>query len=141
MGRDEYTRLVARREQAWQAQDSTSLASGYAEDAVVWSPIFARIAGRAAIKDSFDALFRSFPDWALTSEDPLMDGSRLALPFTATATHRGDFMGLPGSGKRFEIQGVQLFEFRGDLIARERRVYDFTSLLLQVGVLRGRPFR
>jgi C-1 hydroxylase len=141
MTRGELQEWMGRRQQAWRARDSSLLASNYAEDAVVVSPIFATIVGRPAIKESFDILFLSFPDWDLVYEDPLLDGNRIALPFSATATHQGDFMGLAGSGKRFQIAGVQIFEMRDGLLVRERRVYDFTSLLIQVGVLRSRPFR
>jgi hypothetical protein len=50
-------------------------------------------------------------------------------------------MGLPGSGKAFHIHGVQIFSIVNGLIAHERRIYDFTGLLIQLGVLRGRPGR
>lgn len=33
----------------------------------------------------------------------------------------------------------QLFEMKDGLIAQERRYYDFTGLLMQLGVLRGKP--
>ena len=64
----------------------------------------------------------------------------MAEPFTVSATHVGEFMGLAGCGRRFEIQGVQLFEMREGLIARERRYYDFTGMLIQLGVLRSKPW-
>jgi hypothetical protein len=48
-------------------------------------------------------------------------------------------MGLAGTRKKLEIQGVRLFEMRENLIARERRYYDFTGMLIQLGVLRGKP--
>jgi predicted ester cyclase len=66
-------------------------------------------------------------------------GDRVALPFTARATHQGDFMGIPGSGRRFVLEGVMLWRLEGDHIADERRVYDFTGLLMKLGVLRGKP--
>jgi hypothetical protein len=34
---------------------------------------------------------------------------------------------------------VLIFEWRDGKIAVERRLYDFTSLLLQVGVLKAKP--
>jgi hypothetical protein len=50
-------------------------------------------------------------------------------------------MGLPGSGRAFDIEGVRVFEMKDGLIAHERRYYDFTGLLIQLGVLRGKPAR
>ena len=65
------------------------------------SPMFTRVVGRDAIERSYRALFDAFPDWSLTQGEPLVDGDRVAVPFEATATHLGEFMGLPGSGRRF----------------------------------------
>jgi predicted ester cyclase len=54
-------------------------------------------------------------------------------------THSGPFFGLAATGKRYQIHGVFLDTLKGGLIARERRMYDFTALLLQIGVLRAKP--
>jgi predicted ester cyclase len=56
-----------------------------------------------------------------------------------TATHTSELFGVAPTNRRCEIQGVLLFEFADGRISRERRVYDFTSLLIQVGVLKARP--
>jgi predicted ester cyclase len=62
--------------------------------------------------------------------------------FSITATHKGDLMGLAGTGRRYAFEGVSLFELGADVLIREeRRVYDFTRLLTQLGVLRVRPAR
>ena len=45
---------------------------------------------------------------------------------------------MPGTGRRIEVRGVWLFRFEGELIASETRLYDFTSLLVQLGVLKAR---
>jgi hypothetical protein len=36
---------------------------------------------------------------------------------------------------------VRIFEMKDDRIAYERRYYDFTGLLIQLGILRGKPAR
>jgi steroid delta-isomerase-like uncharacterized protein len=82
-----------------------------------------------------------FPDWDYRAEPLLVDGDRVAQPFNVTATHLGEFMGIPGSGKRVTIQGVRLFTMNDGRIEHERRHYDFTGLLIQLGVIRGKPGR
>jgi hypothetical protein len=32
-----------------------------------------------------------------------------------------------------------MFQMKDGLIAHERRIYDFTGLLIQLGILRGKP--
>ena len=51
----------------------------------------------------------------------------------------GGFMGLAPTGRRVSIPVVFLYEFEAGLITRDRRVYDFTSVLLQVGALKAKP--
>jgi SnoaL-like polyketide cyclase len=58
-----------------------------------------------------------------------------------TSDADAEFMGLPGSGRAFDIEGVRVFEMKDGLIDFERRYYDFTGLLIQLGVLRGKPAR
>ncbi len=96
--------------------------------------------GGRRICGSYSALFVVFPDWRLDFGPPIIDGNRIALPFSVTATHKGDFMGLPGTGRRCEFEGVSLIELDDDLLIREeRRVYDFTGLLTRLGVLKVKP--
>jgi steroid delta-isomerase-like uncharacterized protein len=131
--------LMSERIEAWRRRDSAALASGYADDAVVTSPMFPRAEGRAEIERSFESLFRVFPDWEIELEDPCISGQRVMQPCRVRATQRGEFMGLAGTGRRMEFQCVLILDFKDGLIQRERRVYDFTGVLIQLGVLRGKP--
>jgi steroid delta-isomerase-like uncharacterized protein len=139
MTRDAMLAFCDRRIEAWKRRDPEALASHHAEHGTVVSPIFSKITGRDAIQKSYESLFQSFPDWTMDNEPPLIDGDRVAVPFTAKATHAGRFMGLDGTGRRCEIHGVLLMELADSLITHERRVYDFTGLLIQLGVLRSKP--
>ena len=60
---------------------------------------------------------------------------------TVNATHVNEFFGLPGTNRHIEFrQRVAAGDGRATgLIANERRIYDFTGLLVQIGVLRARP--
>jgi steroid delta-isomerase-like uncharacterized protein len=135
---DIQSRLEERKD-AWKRRDPVALAAGYAEDAVVSSPMFPRAEGRRAIERSFVSLFRVFPDWEISFEEACVTGSRAMQPCLVRATHMGDFMGIPGTGRRIEFQCVLIFDFQDGFIQRERRIYDFTGMLIQAGVLRGKP--
>lgn len=130
--------FFSRQQEHWRTRDAGKLAEGHAEDGVLVSPIFRTVRGRPAIRASYESLFTIFPDWEYRAEGLLVDGDRVAEPFSVAATHVGEFMGLAGCGRRFEIQGVRLFEMRNGLIGHERRYYDFTGLLIQLGVLRSK---
>ena len=139
MTRDEITAFFSHRQALWMAHDSQALADGHAMDSIVESPMFGRLCGRDAIRESYANLFATFPDWDLHIDDVLVDGQRAVQIFSVNATHTGEFMGLPGTNRRFTIQGVRVFEMSDGFIRHEKRMYDFTAMLVQVGVLRARP--
>ena len=141
MTRDEIAAFFIVRQAQWDARDHRGLTEGHAQDSIVESPMFGRLQGREAIGESYANLFTTFPDWLLTIDDLLIDGQRVVQVFSATATHVGEFMGLPGTNRRFTIQGVRVFQMADGLIRHEKRMYDFTAMLVQVGVLKAKPAR
>jgi len=138
MTRDEIERFFERRKAKWLARDAKALGADYADDAVVVSPLQGLLRGRTKIQEGFVSLFRSFPDWAYEPEELLIDGDKAAEYFVVTGTHSGELFGIPPSGRQFEIRGVLLFHLSDLRIVREQRIYDFTGLLVQLGVLRPR---
>ena len=131
--------LFDQRTDAWARRDPAALAASYTDDAVVSSPIFQRVVGREAIEKTFVSLFRIFPDWEMSGEEPCVSGNRGMQACRIAATQKGEFMGIPGSGKRVEFECVLIYDFRDGEISRERRIYDFTGMLIQLGVLRSKP--
>lgn len=130
--------FFAEQQDEWNRRDSEALARRHTANGTLISPIFRMVQGREEIRGSYQSLFTTFPDWRYTGQQLLVDGDRVAEEFIVHATHSGTFMGLPPSGRKFDIRGVRLFEMSGGLIAQERRYYDFTGLLMQLGVLRGK---
>jgi steroid delta-isomerase-like uncharacterized protein len=141
MTRDDALKFFSLQQDDWNARDPVALAHGYSEDGTIISPIFRTVQGMPAILESYRATFETFPDWEYRGQELLVDGDNIAQPFIVHATHTEEFMGLPGSGRKFDIQGVRLFKMKDGLIAYERRYYDFTGLLIQLGILRGKPAR
>jgi steroid delta-isomerase-like uncharacterized protein len=139
MTRDEVAAFMARRQQRYDARDAAGLAADYAEDAVIHSPMAGSHTGRKAARQAIEAMFNAFPDWKITPEMVLIDGDRVVNIVTIEGTHQGMFMGLPPSGKHFRSTAALLYELRDRKIAAERRIYDFTGLLVQVGVLKAKP--
>jgi steroid delta-isomerase-like uncharacterized protein len=131
--------LLQRQDEAWKRRDPVALAAGYAEDAVVRSPMFPRAEGRSAIEQSFASLFRIFPDWEITFEAPCVNANHAMVAAKVRATQKGEFMGIQGLGKRIEFDCVLILDVQDGLITKERRIYDFTGMLIQLGVLRGKP--
>jgi steroid delta-isomerase-like uncharacterized protein len=138
MTRAQIEALFARRQDDYDNLDAASLAADYADDAVIDSPISGRH-GKAEAQQSIEVVFRAFMDIALTTEALIIDGGSVAQVITLEGTNIGGLFGLPPTGKSFKIPAVFLFELRDGKITRERRVYDFTGVLVQVGILKAKP--
>ena len=131
--------LLAQHEEAYRLRDPRALTDHYTQGAAVSSPMFPQANGRDAIETSYAKLFRVFPDWTITFGEPCIGDGRAMVICKVKGTQQGEFMGLPGTGRKLEFDCVLSFEFTDGLIARERRIYDFTGLLIQLGVLKGKP--
>lgn len=139
MTKNEINEFFNRWHAAWAARDVTSIASLYAPDCKVTSPMFGQLQGRSAVTESCRRLFKVFPDLKMETEPPIIDGNRAAIVFSSTATHSGEFMGLPATGRKVSVGGVFVLTLDDGLVDAELRLYDFTALLIQVGVLRAKP--
>jgi len=141
MTRDELQASVERYTATFHRHDPAALAAFHAPDGIVESPMYATLKGRAAIEDAYRAFFTSFPDAATTNDVTIVDGSTVANFVTISGTHVNEFYGMPGTNRRMAFRMARLLEMDRGLIARERRVYDFTGVLVQVGVLKAKPTR
>ena len=140
MTREEITALFARRRQAWDDLDALALAADYADDATVDSPLAGGSAtGREAIARLYATYFDAFPDFKFEEDALLIDGEEASQLGHITGTDNGGFMGMEPTRRRVTFRVALFHSLHGGVIVRERRVYDFTGLLIQVGVLKAKP--
>jgi len=139
MTREEITAMFQRREADWHAHNAAALASDHAPAAVVVSPTGGVLEGRDDIQRIYQVWFTAFPDLRFTERDLLIDGDRVALIMTVVGTHAGDFFGLPASGRHIQAVCAFVYTLKGNQIVHERRILDFTGVLVQVGVIRAKP--
>jgi len=125
---------------AWQRRDAAALSLNHAAQGVVESPMYATLRGRKAIEESYRAFFTSFPDATMDIENILADPPYIVMFATINATHQNDFFGLPGTNRHIDFRIARLMKLNEEgFVEHERRIYDFTGLLLQVGLLRAKP--
>jgi len=140
MTREEMTAFFARRLEVMNRHAAAELALQHTEDGTVDSPFFGGVSqGREEVEKTFAGVFRAFPDVKVSQETLLIDGDRATSLMIMSGTGHSGIMGLPPAARAFSVPIVFLDEFRGGLIHRERRIYDFTGLLIQIGVLKAKP--
>jgi predicted ester cyclase len=69
----------------------------------------------------------------------LIDGDSVAQLVTVTGTDNGGFMGMAPTRRKITFRCGLFHLVHDGRITRERRVYDFTGLLIQVGLLKAKP--
>ena len=139
MTRDEIEAVFERRQRAYDRLDAKGLATDYALDATVESPMGGTHQGRQTVETVFQAFFDAFVDMKVTTDRLVIDGQSVVQLLSVEGTHIGVFLGLEPTGKPFHFAAAVLYDLQNGLIARERRIYDFTGLLIQIGVLRAKP--
>jgi steroid delta-isomerase-like uncharacterized protein len=139
MTRDEILAFFERRQTAYDNLDAAALAADYSPDCVVDSPTGGTHRGPAAVQQVLQAVLSAFLDLKVRVESQLIEGSQVAQILNFEGTHIGEFIGLPPTGKRFQLTAAFVYELRGRQIVRERRIYDFTGLLMQIGALKAKP--
>jgi predicted ester cyclase len=138
MTRDAIEAIFDRRRIAYDAQDAAALAADYSVDCVIESPSAGVHHGRTTAEQVLRAVFDAL-DVKLHQDALLIDGDSVAQVLSIEGTDDGQFLGLPPTGKPFRVPAVFLYSLRDGQIARERRIYDFTGLLIQVGLLKAKP--
>jgi steroid delta-isomerase-like uncharacterized protein len=139
MTREAILNLFERRMHAVNGHNVEALADLYAHDAVVESPLGGTHQGRSAIASVFAAFFGALSDARLTQDELIIDGDRVVQVVTMSGTDTGGFMGMPATGRPAQLPMVVVCRVADGLIAHERRIYDFTGMLVQIGVLKARP--
>jgi predicted ester cyclase len=140
MTRSEIVDMFAERQAAINRRDLGFIVAQHAPDCEQISPMAGgTVKGREAIGRLYETWFNGFPDLVWTSDELLVDGDRVTQMTTQSGTDTGGFMGLPPTGKQFHVPMVWLFTVTDRLIVSARPIYDFTGLLVQIGLLKAKP--
>jgi steroid delta-isomerase-like uncharacterized protein len=84
----------------------------------------------------FRMLIAAFPDFRMDVEDVIASGDKAVARVRVTGTHKGEFLGLPATGKSAAINLIDIIRFGDDGLAREHwGVSDQLSLLQQLGAI------
>jgi steroid delta-isomerase-like uncharacterized protein len=139
MKRKEIEAILAEWLEAWRHRDAVALTAPYAEDANYNSMLAGTIRGHQPIESLYRSWFAAFPDMTLGVEGQLIDGNQAVIIWSQRGKHMGEFCGLAGTGRSFVVQGVFFMTFHEGRITTMRSLYDFTGLLVQLGVLKAKP--
>ena len=138
MTRDQIEGMFERRRAAYERQDAAALVADYAADCVVESPSGGTHQGQAAVEQVLRVVFDAL-NVHVHQQSVIIDGDAVAQVVRIEGQDVGQFLGLAPTGKSFRVPGVFLYDLQDGRIVRERRIYDFTGVLIQIGLLKAKP--
>ncbi|MDQ6836000.1 MAG: ester cyclase [Actinomycetota bacterium] len=106
----------------------------FAQDAVDHDPAPGQGPGREGFKAFFTELTTAFPDAHIEPAHLVADDEHVAIAYTLTGTHEGNFSGVAPTGRKIEVRGVQIGRFEGGKIAERWGSSDELGILKQLGV-------
>jgi steroid delta-isomerase-like uncharacterized protein len=92
-------------------------------------------ADREGGKIFLTAFANAFPDSQIAVDDMIAERDRVVTKKTMTGTHTGEFNGIPPTGKRVEIQYVDILRLRDGQIIEHWLSMDQLSFMQQLGVI------
>lgn len=75
----------------------------------------------------------AFPDLNISVEQLVADDDNVAIAYTVTGTHQGDFLGIPATGRQIKARGVQIARFQKGQIVERWGSSDQLGILQQLG--------
>jgi len=124
---------------AWNRGDPDGIVAHVAED-VIWRDVAfgMPLHGRAALRDAVSAYTAAFPDMRIEETSSTLAIPRLAQELTITGTHRGEFLGLPPTGRWTENYAAVITTFDDDGLMIEGALYwNVQAMMRQLGLARA----
>lgn len=94
--------------------------------------------GEVHSRDAFESYLRDlrtgFPDWHVTIDETLAEDGVVMKEWTVTATHGGEYSGVPPTGRSIEISGMAKVLIENGKVQEDRLYYDFHELIEQLGL-------
>jgi len=88
-----------------------------------------------ATKQQFLELAAGFPDLKMIVQDQIAEGDRVVNRMLMRGTHKGEYMGIPGSGKTVEIGGIDILRMVNGKAAERWGYFDDVKLMQQLGAM------
>ncbi len=84
----------------------------------------------------FLSTFRNaFPDWRVQIDNMIAEDKQVAISWSGIVTHLGDFSGIPATGKKIIVSGINIYQIAGNRIAAEFEQTDTIGMVQQMGLL------
>jgi steroid delta-isomerase-like uncharacterized protein len=129
--------VIRRWVEMWNAQDLDAAEELLAPEFVRHDANLPDVVGPQAERQYIADNLTAFPDLHFEIEQLIAEGDLVAAHYQVQGTHRGEFLGIPGTGRPVTIQAVESYRLAGGKLAEQWVVMDALGLLQQLGAVPG----
>lgn len=91
--------------------------------------------GREGFQQFFASFAQTVTDGTYTVHQMIAEDDKVVVHGTVSATHTGEMQGIPTTGKRFELEAIDIFRLRDGKIVEHWDAVDRLGMLQQLGVI------
>lgn len=136
MTSDENKRFIQRFvEETINRKDLHAIDELVAKDFIEHVPFPGQGPGPDGLRDAIGTFLSAFPDMQWTTDEQVGEGEKVVSRFSWTGTHRGEFLGIPPTGKSVKVWGVVMDLVRDGVLSESRIIMDTLGLLQQLGAI------
>ena len=93
--------------------------------------------GKAAVRDAVKRASAGLTDAHITVNDMIGEDDKVVVRVSSQATQTGEFMGLPPSGRTYNIDEIHIFRLRDGKVVEHWHQGDWLGMMRQLGALPG----
>jgi len=109
------------------------------DDVVEQVPFPGQGPGVEGLKDVLRGMRAGFPDIHFAIEEQIAEGDKVLSRFEWTGTHRGEFLGVPATGRPVKVWGMVIDRLVDGRIKETRIIMDTLGLMMQLGAIPPPP--
>jgi steroid delta-isomerase-like uncharacterized protein len=91
--------------------------------------------GREGVKQLTAMLRSAFPDFKATIDDIIAEGDKVVIRQTWSGTHKGEFMGVPPTGKSVSFGVIDIIRVDGGKFVEHWGQMDSMGMMQQLGAI------
>jgi predicted ester cyclase len=93
------------------------------------------IRGPAGVRANVEKYLAGFPGGAITVDDQIVEGDKVATRWTGRGTQTGEIAGIAPTGKEATISGLTISRLEDGKVVEEWTTWDTLGMLVQLGAI------
>ena len=137
MSVEEQSAVIHRWIESWNSKDLDAIEDLLASDYVRHDANLPDVDGPAAQLEFIAGVLSAFPDLHVQTEQLIAQDDHVAVRVSMRGTHRGEFVGVPATGREVRFESMEIFRLDRSKVAEQWVVINALGLFQQLGAIPG----